>query len=388
MRDNPRPAQADKDSVTRITTLAHRLPFLMLTALAGGCPEALIFIPRGEVECVLDTDCGGGICRRGGCVPVPDAGPPPVDAGLPDAGAEDAGFSDAGNEDAGFEDAGFPDAGFPDAGPADAGFEDAGFVDAGPPPPPPPPQVLRVTTRPELNDSLAECFCASQETGANVDLALVAAAGGTCAKPTGALDCGLTEPGCACTGAGLGAAHWSSDGPAVEYRPMETFIANEEVVRSMGPDGALTVRASLIDDCLRSPASLNFDAMFGCFLLDCENPPDQPLFSTSDCVNYLDYDLNTCPNAVEKFMFIEMGWNENSGGPREDCVLSGPAAVRITVDVQGEGGFLRQFCTVLAQDEAVDAVVLSSTGDRYEVTAVSPNVVEVDPGTVCPPAQP
>lgn len=332
------------------------LSLCLLETAVAGCAEPLVAIPQGKVECVLDRDCEEGICIAGTCAPplVADAGPPPdEDAGPPPV--EDAGPPPE-------EDAGPPP--MEDAGPPPA--EDAG-------PPPLAPQVLRVTARPETNDPLADCFCAAGVSSANVDLALVAEQGGTCTKPVGALDCGLAEPGCLCSGPGVGTAHWSSDGPALEYRPGERWIANEEIVRQSGPDGALTVRATLIDDCVRSPATRNAEALYGCFLLDCED-------YAFTCMDYTVWGYANCPVAIRNYM-------ELMDPIGSDCIERGPAAVRITVETQGDGGFVRQFCTVLSQDEALDAVQLTSLGGRYELASVSAAVTEVPPDTVCPQPQ-
>jgi hypothetical protein len=333
----------DKPSVGRAFILAQGFGLAALVA-ASAC-DASVSAPEKPVGCLSDLDCGpDALCEAGRCFPpLVIADEPPTEPAEP----------------------GDP----PPSEPPPSEPPPAEPPPAEPPPVQPPPgaQRLVLTAGPELVDALPGCGCAAPAPAANVDLSARATAGGVCAKPADAT-CGIDGPNCRCTGAGLGTAAWGSGRSEEPRQPGEVWIVDEQVVLD-GADSTLTMRVRLADDCLLSPGSTTLSANFGCCLLDCEGQ----IGDGQACYDYSAGGLN-CSTFCD-----QRARNATS----QDCLARGPVPVRITVEADGAGGFARQFCATMNDEQTLDAVELSRVNDRYTITSVAAGVREVAFGSSC-----
>ena len=219
--------------------------------------------------------------------------------------------------------------------------------------------------RPELVDALPGCECDVQDTPAsNVDLQVGDTAGNACAHPSDP-SCGIDGGKCACA---LSNAQWfASRQQEPRGDPNDIWIVDEGVVQPSGPDGALTIKASVTDDCLLAPASTTASTNQACYFLDCDGD-----FGAVSCFDYTALG-GDCGNAST---------NAAIEATSQDCMVRGTVPVR--VHVEATGAFAREFCGHLEDGDSIDAVVVRRTGGVLSITGVNPAFTEVAVGAPCP----
>ncbi len=225
------------------------------------------------------------------------------------------------------------------------------------------PQTLLATAGPQLVDALPGCPCTPAVPASNVDIALVAQSGGTCAKPADQ-SCGIDGGKCSC---GLAGAQWFVSRQE-EPRTNEVWPVDEAVEQDTAADGTYTVRASVVDDCLLSPASTAESVNYSCFDLDCEGDFGAP----AACFDYTQLG-GSCALAASSAASVVTN---------ADCMARGPVPVRVHVEVPG--GFTREFCTTMSAGGTVNAVQLRRSNGVYTVVSVDPAMTEVAVGAACP----
>ena len=341
------------------------LPLLTaLTALTAllhlGCASA-VKGPGGPGACTIDADCaahGGGICTDGHCTTgLPIGGVPPEgEEGEGASGGEGEGAGGGVGEGAsGGEGEGAGGGEGEGAGGGEG--EGEGSSQSGA-------QTLLVSAGPELVNALPGCQCVANAPASNVDISFSAQSGGSCQKPADQ-SCGIDGGRCPCA---LSGTSWFVSRQE-QPRTNEVWIVDEAVAQTAGADGVFTVRASVIDDCLLSPGSVDASVNQACFQLDCQGD----IGGASACFDYTGLGAN-CGIASS---------NAATVATSADCMARGTVPVRVHVEAQGTGGFIREFCTDLAQGAAVDAVQLRRISGSYTVANVSSQLREVAVGAPC-----
>jgi hypothetical protein len=224
--------------------------------------------------------------------------------------------------------------------------------------------ALFVRAGPDLVNALPGCQCDVQNVPAsNVNLALVSASGAVCHDPTDP-SCGIDGGKCSC---GIANASWFAARQEEPRGTNDVWIVDEGITQPSGRDDTLTVKASLADDCLLSPASTTASTNEACFQLDCDGD-----FGAPACFDYTQLGA-TCGTAAS---------NAATVATSADCMARGPVPVR--VHVEATGAFAREFCTTMNDGNSVDAVVLRRSGGALSVASVSPSMTEVAVGAPCP----
>jgi hypothetical protein len=227
---------------------------------------------------------------------------------------------------------------------------------------------LTVQMGPE-NDALPGCMC--QATGnvpaANVDIAYRASNGATCGKPQNPA-CGLNGGSCPCDALdSYGDVTWGA-GREEDVRG-ETWIIDEKVEhQGSGQDGAFTIRADLLDDCLAVPGSTSAAVNNGCCLLDCDNGGPQAC-----------YPYGSFPHCPTECEYLAVS------ATSQDCLQRGPVNVRTTVRIWG-GGYdeTKVFCVTLNQSGAgADVLGVTRASGYFQFGAPGSGVTEIAANQTC-----
>ena len=208
---------------------------------------------------------------------------------------------------------------------------------------------------------LPACGCSTAVSPANVDV-VYEAAGGSCRKPSN-LQCGVSDSCAPCSLGAQGSARWRSGRTETPRQGDAPWIVDEEIVhQGAGADGDFVLKATLVDDCTTTVASIGSSTNHSCCaFLDC--PGDQACYPYQAPAS--------CSTDCQGFVTLAMS---------QDCMARGPVLVRAKVDV-GDGA--RELCLTMNEGQTAELARVRRTAGSFSVTSLG-GVVEVAAGAPCP----